>query len=111
MRDTTIQIVKATAPVLEQTATQITTRFYEIMLGEYPEVRPYFNKANQSSGKQASALAGAIIAFARFIETPEVLAGALRRIAHKHVSLNIQPAQYDIVGRCLLRAIGEVLLD
>lgn len=111
MRDTTIQIVKATAPVLEQTATQITTRFYEIMLGEYPEVRPYFNKANQSSGRQSKALATAIIAFARFIETPEVLAGALKRIAHKHVSLNIQPAQYDIVGRCLLRAIGDVLVD
>ena len=38
-----------------------------------------------------------------------MLGDAVELIAEKHVSLDIQPGQYLIVGECLLTAIKEVL--
>lgn len=43
------------------------------------------------------------------IETPEALIGAVEKIAQKHVSLNIKPEHYPIVGENLLAAIDELL--
>ena len=43
-------IVKATVPLLETGGEALTTHFYRIMLGEYPQVRPLFNQAHQASG-------------------------------------------------------------
>ena len=42
-------------------------------------------------------------------EHPEKLGPTVRRIAHKHVSLAIQPAQYAMVGEALLMALSEKL--
>ncbi|MCA9708134.1 MAG: NO-inducible flavohemoprotein [Myxococcales bacterium] len=111
MRASTIGIVKATAPILAHSAVAITTRFYETLLGEHPELRPMFNRSHIERGLQAHALADAVVAYAQCIDHPEVLAPALRRIAHKHASLDVQPRQYEIVGQCLLRAISDVLGD
>lgn len=111
MRETTIEIVRATIPVLKQRAKDITTRFYEVLLEENPELGPMFNRSHQGTGLQAHALAQALVAFAKHITTPHVLDKALRRIAHKHASLGVQPMQYEIVGQCLLRTISEVLGD
>jgi nitric oxide dioxygenase len=52
-----------------------------------------------------------VYAFAAHMDKPAVIGPVLDRIAHKHVSLGITPAQYTIVGRHLLSAIGEVLGD
>ena len=46
-----INIVKATVPVLESQGEQLTQHFYQIMLRDYPEVRP-LNQAAQASGRQ-----------------------------------------------------------
>lgn len=109
MRESSIQIVKATAPVLEQIGARITTHFYGIMLTEFPEVRPLFNQAHQANGTQSHALANAIVAFANHVDNPQALSTALWRVAQKHASLFVQPEQYNIVGQCLVRAIDEVL--
>lgn len=111
MRKTSIQIVKATAPVLQETAIEITKHFYTLLFREYPEVSPMFNQANQQSNRQQHALAGAIIAFAQNVDKPQMLSNALWRIAHKHAALQVQPAQYAAVGDCLLRSISHVLGD
>ena len=111
MRDTTIDIVKATAPVLAKTATQITERFYQILFSDYPSVRPFFNQAHQVDGRQQQALAMAIIGYANFIDNPEALTSVLWRVANKHVALNVQPEHYEVVGRVLLCAISDVLGD
>ena len=102
-------IVKSTVPLLETSGEALTTHFYNIMLSEYPEVRPFFNQANQVSGDQPRALANGMLTYARNIDKLEQLGGLISQIIHKHVSLQIQPEHYPIVGSCLLRAIREVL--
>lgn len=106
----TIATVKATIPFLSENATKLTCEFYQRMFRENPEVKEFFNPAHQASGAQQGALAGAVCAFAQNIETPENLASAVSLIAHKHVSLGVQPEHYPIVGKHLLGAI-DALLD
>lgn len=102
-------LVKATVPLLESGGEALTTHFYKIMFAEYPQVRPFFNQAHQANGDQPRALANSVLMYARHIDRLEQLGGLVSQIVHKHVSLQIQPEQYPIVGACLLRAIREVL--
>lgn len=107
--DQTIQIVKSTAPVLQEHGETLTRHFYKRMFAHNPEVAPFFNPANQTIGKQQRALAGAIAAYAANIDNLEVLGGAVELIAQKHASLMIKPEHYPIVGVNLLASIREVL--
>ena len=56
----TIDIVKATAPVLEEHGETLTQHFYKRMFAHNPEVAPLFNPAHQRAGSQQKALAAAI---------------------------------------------------
>lgn len=105
----TIEIVKSTAPILEQSAETLTRHFYKRMFSHNPEVAPFFNPAHQESGLQQRALAGAICAYAANIDNLEALGGAVELIAQKHTSLMIKPEHYPIVGENLLASIREVL--
>ncbi len=102
-------IVKSTVPLLESGGEALTTHFYKILLTEHPEVRPFFNQAHQANGEQPRALANGVLMYARHIDQLEQLGGLVSQIINKHVSLQIEPAHYPIVGGCLLRAIREVL--
>ena len=106
-----IQIVKESAAVLGENAEALTRLFYQRMFEGDPQVKAYFNEANQHKGEQQQALAGAVVAYATNIEDPSVLGSAVELIAHKHVSLGIQPDHYPIVGKHLLGAIKELLGD
>jgi nitric oxide dioxygenase len=103
------EIVKATIPLLESGGEALITHFYKSMLDEHPEVRPLFNQTNQASGAQPRALANAVLMYARHIDRLGELGGLVEQIVSKHVALQILPEHYPIVGRCLLRAIREVL--
>lgn len=103
------QVVKSTVPLLEAGGETLTQHFYDTMLSEYPEVRPLFNQAHQASGAQPRALASGILQYARHIDRLEALGPLVGQIVNKHVSLQVLPEQYPIVGSCLLRAIREVL--
>ncbi len=102
-------IIKATVPLLETGGEALTTHFYKTMLGEYPQVRALFNQAHQASGDQPRALARGVLMYARHIDDLSGLGNLPAQIIHKHVSLQVQPEHYPIVGACLLRAIREVL--
>ena len=105
----TMDIVKSTAPVLEVKGREITTCFYNRMFEQHPELLNIFNHANQSKGRQQTALANMVYAAARHIDRLEEIIPAVRQVAHKHRSLNVQPEHYPIVGKYLLLAIKEVL--
>lgn len=107
----TIATVKATAPVLQQHGEKITTRFYQILFQNYPEVKAYFNQAHQAQGTQPRALANSVLAYASNIDRLEALADALPTIIQKHVALDIRPEHYPLVGECLIEAFQEVLGD
>lgn len=102
-------IVASTVPLLEQGGEALITHFYNTMLAEHPEVRPYFNAAHQASGDQPRALANSVLMYAKNIDRLEAMGPLATQIVNKHVALQIQPAHYDIVGACLIRAIAEVL--
>lgn len=103
--------ITATVPVLKEHGVLLTTYFYNRMFNGNPELKNVFNAGNQASGKQQTALAMAVLAYAENIENPSVLMPVLDKIGHKHVSLDIRPEHYAIVGRHLLASIKEVLGD
>ncbi|MCK8514957.1 NO-inducible flavohemoprotein [Methylonatrum kenyense] len=107
----TREVIKATAPVLAEHGLTITRRFYQRMFEQHPELKNLFNQSHQAAGDQPKALANAVHAYAMHIDNPQVLASAIERIAHKHVSLRVQPEQYAIVGEHLLGAIKDILGD
>lgn len=109
MKPTTIQTVKATAPVLAQHGYAIVQRFYARLFEAHPELKNVFNMRHQAGGEQQRALAGAVLAYATHIDNPSVLQSAIERITHKHASLCVAPEQYPVVGTHLLAAIQEVL--
>lgn len=105
----TLDIIKATVPVLRTHGEALTTLFYQRMFENNPEVKPYFNPAHQHNGSQQQALATAICAYAENIDNPAALSAAVELIAQKHASLGIKPEHYPIVGQNLLLAIKELL--
>lgn len=109
LTETQRTIIKSTVPLLETGGEALTQHFYSIMLSEFDEVRPLFNQAHQISGDQPRALANSVLMYAKHIDRLEALGDLPAQIVHKHVSLQVQPAHYPIVGACLLRAIREVL--
>ncbi|KAK4101168.1 oxidoreductase-like protein [Parathielavia hyrcaniae] len=111
LTESQIAIVKATAPVLKEHGVAITTVFYGNMLRENPELHNIFSTTSQTTGRQPRALAGAVLSYATYIDDLPKLTHAVERIAHKHVSLQVAPEQYDIVGKYLIQAIGQVLGD
>ncbi|MEU8833196.1 globin domain-containing protein [Streptomyces sp900116325] len=106
--------VRATLPVVGAAIGDIADLFYRKLFDAHPELlRDLFNRGNQASGAQRQALAGSIAAFASQLVAhpdtrPDVMLG---RIAHKHASLGVTAAQYDVVHTHLFAAIAEVLGD
>lgn len=106
-----IVAVNASASVVAAKAVDITAEFYRILFRESPELLPFFNRTNQSSGRQRLALAAAVIAFAQHINNLGVLDSMIDLVAHKHCALNILPEHYSIVTKHLVQAISLVLSE
>jgi nitric oxide dioxygenase len=109
LSDTHRVIVKSTVPLLESGGEALITHFYQMLLRDYPQVLPLFNKAHQASGDQPRALANGVLMYARHIDQLEQLGDLVSTIVSKHVALQILPEHYPMVGDSLLRAIREVL--
>lgn len=106
--------VRATLPVVGAAIGDIADLFYRKLFDAHPELlRDLFNRGNQASGAQRQALAGSIAAFAsHLVEHPDTRPDVmLGRIAHKHASLGVTAAQYDVVHTHLFAAVAEVLGD
>ncbi|WP_104137336.1 globin domain-containing protein [Cryobacterium sp. Y62] len=109
-----LPLIEATLPLVGERMPQIAKNFYNRMLTAHPELfDELFSRSNQKNGTQQQALAGSIAVFAtHMVANPDITPEAmLSRIAHKHVSLNIQPEQYDIVYKYLFEAIADELSD
>jgi nitric oxide dioxygenase len=114
LSDRSRPVIEATLPVVADHIEEIATRFYTHLFGEHPELFDgVFNRGNQAERTQQMALAGSVAVFASsLIKVPEQLPEhLLSRIAHKHASLGITPAQYDVVHDNLFWAIVDVLGD
>ncbi|MGW1464832.1 globin domain-containing protein [Streptomyces sp. NPDC002308] len=106
--------VRATLPAVGAAIGDIAGLFYEKLFAAHPELlRDLFNRGNQAAATQQRALAGSVAAFATMLvehpdTRPDVMLG---RIAHKHASLGVTAAQYEVVHTHLFAAIAEVLGD
>jgi nitric oxide dioxygenase len=108
LSSTTIGIVKSTAPVLVQNGVAITTAMYERLFVD-AEIKALFDQAAQQSGEQPRRLAAAIVAFAQNVDNLPALAGAIERMATRHVQTHVRPEHYPSVAAALLPAIRDVL--
>src|SRR3954451_20528701 len=107
-------VIEATLPLVGQNIATIAERFYQHMFGGHPELLDgVFNRGNQAEGSQQQALAGSVALFATaLVEHPDRLPEQLlSRIAHKHASLGLRPADYQVVHDNLMWAIVDVLGD
>lgn len=102
-------IVKSTVPLLEAGGEALTSHFYDLLLTERADLRGMFNSAHQATGAQARALAGGVLMYAKHIDELDALGELAGRVVNKHVSLQVQPEHYPVVGEYLLRSIREVL--
>jgi nitric oxide dioxygenase len=112
LSDRSRPVIEATLPVVAENVNEITTRFYTHLFGEHPQLLDgVFNRGNQAEKTQQMALAGSVAVFASsLVQMPEqVPEHLLSRIAHKHASLGITPAQYEVVHDHLFWAIVDVL--
>lgn len=106
----TIARVKATVPALAEHGEAITLAMYARLFQD-AHIKALFNHANQSTGAQPKALAGAILAYAQNIDNLGVVLPVVERIAHKHVGYHILAEHYPFVAKALLSAIQDVLGD
>ncbi len=106
LSQTTIDIVKATAPAVAVNAEKITLRMYEILFSDYPETEALFGNA---ASDQHIKLASAVGAYAANIENIEVLSEVVEKMAISHVATNVRPEHYPMVGLSILGAIKDVL--
>jgi hemoglobin-like flavoprotein len=110
----TIEIVKATAPIIKEKGEEITRRMYEIAFAERPDYKRGFENTwmqHLDGGGQAHKLAAAVYAYATHIDRLDELATAVNHIAHRHVATRILPEQYPLIGEKLLQAMKDVLQD
>jgi nitric oxide dioxygenase len=112
LSDRSRPVIEATLPVVADNIQEIARRFYGHLFEAHPELFDgVFNRGNQATGEQQVALAGSVAVFAStLLQDPEQIPEQLlNRIAHKHASLGITPAQYDVVHENLFWAIADVL--
>ncbi|MEK6766314.1 MAG: NO-inducible flavohemoprotein [Planctomycetota bacterium] len=105
----TIEIIKATVPIVEEKVIEFTKILYPIMFSRYPGLKVFFNQTHMRDGTQPRALAASIIEYANAIDNLDAIKPLVNGIAEKHASLNIKPVQYSIVTTCMLVAIGKIL--
>jgi len=104
----TIARVKATVPALAEHGEAITLAMYARLFQD-AHIKALFNHANQSTGAQPKALAGAVLAYARNIDNLGAVLPVVERIAQKHVGYHILAEHYPFVAKALLGAIKDVL--
>lgn len=107
----TIEIVKSTAPVLQEHSHAIGVRFYELLFSKAPSLYNIFNQTNQKRGIQQDALAYAVYMAGENIDNLDAVKGMVERVTEKHRALGVQAEQYPIVGETLLEAVKDVLGD
>ncbi len=111
LTDKTIEIIKATAPLVKEKVTELNKTLYPIMFSRYPVLKVIFNQTHVREGTQPRALSASIIDYVNAIDNLDAIKPLVNNIAEKHASFDIKPVQYKIVIACVLEVIGNLLGD
>lgn len=108
-----IAVVRDSLPAVGAAIDEITPIFYRRLFEAHPDLeRDLFNRGNQAVGAQQRSLAASIAMYATAVVDEELSARSmLERVANKHASLGVSPAQYPVVHEHLFAAIAQVLGD
>ncbi|MGC5026198.1 globin domain-containing protein [Tsukamurella sp. DT100] len=108
-----IAVVRDSLPAVGAAIDEITPIFYRRLFEAHPDLeRDLFNRGNQAVGAQQRSLAASIAMYATAVIDDELSARSmLERVANKHASLGVAPAQYPVVHEHLFAAIAQVLGD
>ncbi|TWU71016.1 hypothetical protein ED733_002655 [Metarhizium rileyi] len=101
--------MRATVPALNARGEEIMAAFYQNLLRGHPELRSYFNTANQQNKLQPRAMASLITQFANNVNHIYELIPKTERICQKHCSVGVQPHHYKVMGTYLLEAFTGIL--
>jgi len=111
----TIAILKACHPLLQENREKIGKTFYNSLFRNNPQLKNVFNMTHQrpglegTPGPQMLALSDSLVAYTAHCDQLGKLGPLVERVANKHVSLGVVPEQYPVVGVTLLGALEEVL--
>lgn len=108
LSESSIAIVKSTAPILQEKGQEITDRMYEVLFERYPETKALFSDAPDN---QSFKLASAVTAYAANIDKLENLTGAVEKMVAAHVRTGVKAEHYPMVADAILTAFGDVLGD
>lgn len=108
LSESTISIVKSTAPILMEKGQEITDRMYEVLFEKYPETKALFANAPDN---QSFKLATAVAAYASNIDKLENLGGAVEKMVAAHVRTGVKAEHYPMVADAILTAFVDVLGD
>lgn len=101
----TIEMIKATYPLLKKEGVHLTKKMYDILFVEYPDCEKHFKVAKNQPEK----LANSILAFVSHIDQIEQIAGSLENITKKHVVAEVKAMHYPKVADALIQAMSETL--
>jgi len=105
----TVSTLKACAPLLENHKQALGKTFYNNLFGKYPQLRNQFNMSGQMNNAQGNSLANAVVAYCANCDQLEALGPTVAKISSRHVSLEVTPEQYNVVGEVLLLSLEELL--
>ena len=111
LTDKTIEIIKATAPLVEEKVIELNKTVYPMIFSRYPALKVIFNQTHMHEGTQPRALSASIIDYVNAIDNLDAIKPLVNNIAEKHASFDIKPVQYKIVTTCVLEVIGDLLGD
>ncbi|MEZ5673368.1 MAG: globin domain-containing protein [Thiotrichaceae bacterium] len=106
LTDQTITLIKATTPLMQEHGEAIATKMYDIMFAQYPQTKLLFSKAPLN---QPKILARSVIIYSQHIDNIDTIHEVLEKIAHKHVSVDVHPGHYPMLGHSFIQAMREVL--
>lgn len=106
LTEQTISLIKATTPLIQEHGEAIATKMYEIMFAQYPQTKLLFSKAPLN---QPKILARSVIIYSQHIDNITAVHEILEKIAHKHVSVDVHPGHYPMLGHSFIQAMREVL--
>ncbi|MDF1879961.1 hypothetical protein JHD50_01375 [Sulfurimonas sp. MAG313] len=106
MTESTIAIIKSTAPVIKEHGEAITTAMYANLFRVHPEAKAFFKDASEDQYKKLAAM---VYAYAANIDNLGALGKGVEKVANIHVNIGVLPEHYPWVGVALLEAITQVL--